>query len=161
MDWQKNLCRYSWSPDDVSEWLWWSPDVSSSATMRLTFVVWVKCLNNIHVPLRMNFNDFGDPLTFPLAPPSGQILNASNTLVGKHKLQKFLHFSLIVALIFCVIFGGFLFVKSFPKTFSGLCILEKLLLSHVHDVSPLGRVLSVHKTSKHSHWVLEKRIFHL
>lgn len=51
--------------------------------MRLTFLFAVKFLNNlntvklgadIHVPLRMNWKMFGDPLTFLLAPSSGQNL---------------------------------------------------------------------------------------
>ncbi len=36
---------------------------------------------HMHAPLRMNCHDFGDPLTFLLAPSSGQIFHLSNTLV--------------------------------------------------------------------------------
>ncbi len=39
----------------------------------------IKFGTNIHVPLRMNSNNFGDTLTFHLAPPAGQNLNLSNT----------------------------------------------------------------------------------
>ncbi len=41
----------------------------------------MKFCSGIHGAQRMNPDDFGDPLTFPLAPPSGQKLNLSNTLV--------------------------------------------------------------------------------
>ncbi len=37
MDCCEIWCRYSWSSEDVSHWLWWASDFSSSATMRLTF----------------------------------------------------------------------------------------------------------------------------
>lgn len=33
----------------------------------------MKVGSNIYVPLRMNPNDFGDVLTFPLAPPERRI----------------------------------------------------------------------------------------
>ncbi len=36
---------------------------------------------DIHVSLRMNYNDLRDPLTFHMAPSSGQNLNSSNTLI--------------------------------------------------------------------------------
>ncbi len=36
--------------------------------------------SEIHVPLRMNCNNFGDSMTFNLAPSSGQSFNVSNTL---------------------------------------------------------------------------------
>ncbi len=36
---------------------------------------------DIHVPLRMNYNNFGDPLTFHLAPSSGPNFILSNTVV--------------------------------------------------------------------------------
>ncbi len=36
---------------------------------------------DISAPLRMNCNQFGDLLTFPLAPSSGEICNLSKTLV--------------------------------------------------------------------------------
>ncbi len=36
---------------------------------------------DIHVSLRMNSNNFGAPVTFHVAPPSGQNVNLSNTLV--------------------------------------------------------------------------------
>ncbi len=81
-DCDEMLYRHSWCPDDKSYWLWWSSDFSSRATMRLTFVVlseipqqWMdceECGSDIHVPLRMNCSDFGDPLTLNLAPSSGQ-----------------------------------------------------------------------------------------
>lgn len=35
---------------------------------------------HMYVPLRMNSNSCGDPLTFHRAPSSGQIFNLSNTL---------------------------------------------------------------------------------
>ncbi len=67
------------------------PLTYSSTTMRLTFVVlsemaqtigWIvmKCVTDINVPLKMKNNHFGDPLTFPLAPSSGQNVHFSNTL---------------------------------------------------------------------------------
>ncbi len=37
--------------------------------------------SDIHVPLKMNCSNFGDPLTFHPAPSSGQHVNVSNTLV--------------------------------------------------------------------------------
>ncbi len=70
---------------------WWSSDFSSSATMKFTFVVlsemftigWTatKLNTDTYVFLRMNSNDFGDFLTFPPAPSSGQNFSLSNTLV--------------------------------------------------------------------------------
>ncbi len=66
----------------------WSLD--SSATIRLTFVAltktnirWIaiKFGTDIQVPLRMNCNHFDEPLTFHIAPSSGQNFNLSNTLV--------------------------------------------------------------------------------
>ncbi len=41
----------------------------------------IKISTDVHVPLRMKCNDFGDPLTFYLAPSSGQHVHVSNTLV--------------------------------------------------------------------------------
>ncbi len=41
----------------------------------------MKCGSDVHVPLRMNCKNFGDPLTFHLAPSSGQHVNVSNTLL--------------------------------------------------------------------------------
>ncbi len=75
------LYRHSWFPVNESYWLWWSCDSSSSTTMRLTVVVkwtvsaavgWIvmKCGSDVHVPLKMNCKNFGDPLTFHLAPQS-------------------------------------------------------------------------------------------
>ena len=58
--------------------------------MRLTFVVFTEMSTgwiiiiffaDIHIPLRMNVNHFGDPLTFHLVPSLGQNLNMSSTLV--------------------------------------------------------------------------------
>ncbi len=37
--------------------------------------------SDIHVLLRMTCKNFGDPLTFHLAPSSGQHVNVSNALV--------------------------------------------------------------------------------
>ncbi len=54
---------------------WKSPNFSSRATMRLTFVVlsemsqqWIvmKCGSGTHVPFRMSCNNFGDPFAFHL-----------------------------------------------------------------------------------------------
>ncbi len=78
MDQDDILYRYSWSTEDESHWLWWSSDFPSSATMRLTFVVlsemslldigWIymKVCADLHVPLRMNPNDFGDFSCLPV-----------------------------------------------------------------------------------------------
>ncbi len=41
----------------------------------------MKFVSDIHVPLRMNCMYFDDPLTFPLAPSSGQTFYLSSTLV--------------------------------------------------------------------------------
>ena len=40
----------------------------------------------IHVPLRMNCKNFGDPLTFHRVPSSGQHFNVSSTLVYDLKM---------------------------------------------------------------------------
>ena len=49
-----------------------------SASMRISFLCFLeKCL---HVPLRMNCNNFACPFTFPLVPSSSQNLNLSNYL---------------------------------------------------------------------------------
>ncbi len=37
--------RYPWCPGDVFYWLWWSPDFSSCANMRFTFLLLLKYLN--------------------------------------------------------------------------------------------------------------------
>lgn len=39
---------------------------------------------DIHVPIRMNCNTFSDPLTFQLAPPSGQDFNYMINSTGKY-----------------------------------------------------------------------------
>ena len=39
LDWHKIVYRYSCSLEDKSQWLWWSPDIFSSATMRFSFFV--------------------------------------------------------------------------------------------------------------------------
>ena len=69
---------------DVSYWLWWSPDFSSGMTMKTKFLVLtevsqqlldefaMKSGGDVHVPLKMNCNIFGNPLTFHLVPSSGQ-----------------------------------------------------------------------------------------
>ncbi len=44
-------------------------------------VKYLDALWRIHVPLMMNCGDFGDPLTFPVVPSSGQNVNLSSTLV--------------------------------------------------------------------------------
>ncbi len=41
----------------------------------------MKCGSDVHVPLRMNCKNFGEPLTFHLAPSSGRHVNVSNTLI--------------------------------------------------------------------------------
>ncbi len=41
----------------------------------------VKFGTHVHASLRINCNNFGDPLTFNLAPSSGQNFNLCNTLV--------------------------------------------------------------------------------
>ncbi len=46
---------------------------------------------DIHRAQKVNPNDFGDPLTFHLAPSSGQNFSLSNTLVCDQKPAK-LHF---------------------------------------------------------------------
>ncbi len=48
-----------------------------------TTIGWInmKFCTNIHGPQKMNPKNFGDPLTFPLAPPSDQNFNMSNTLI--------------------------------------------------------------------------------
>ncbi len=51
-------------------------------------------VSDFHVPLRMNCNNFGDPLTFPLSmsPSSGQKFNLSTTSIYDQtpaKLMKF------------------------------------------------------------------------
>lgn len=74
--------------DMVPRGLWWSPDFSFMATMRLTLVVQseikkklLKLLNslvfatNIHVPERIKSKDFGDTLTLHLAQPAAQKSN--------------------------------------------------------------------------------------
>ncbi len=45
-----------------------------------TAVGWI-VMNVVHVSFRMNCKNFDDPLTFPLAPSSGQHVDVSNTLV--------------------------------------------------------------------------------
>ena len=105
------------NPNDFS-----SLDLSSTATNSSkisiislsTYTVWIgtKCSTNIHVPCRMNLNDFGDPLTFHLAPPSGQNMNCSNILVldhmptsngehSKHYLPNISMLALIVVTLAC------------------------------------------------------------
>ncbi len=67
---------------------WWFPDFSSSATMRFTFVDLIEMSQQLLdgspwdlVPIRMNCSMFGDPLTFHLAPLSGQHFNSSSTFI--------------------------------------------------------------------------------
>lgn len=49
----------------------------------LTNIGWItmKFGANIHVPLRMNCSNFGDPPTLPLVPSSGQHLPLFNTFL--------------------------------------------------------------------------------
>ncbi len=48
----------------------------------------MKFSTDIHVPVRMNCNQFADPLTFHTAPSSGQNLSSSNTLVHDKSQQN-------------------------------------------------------------------------
>ncbi len=67
----------------------------------------MKCGSDLHVLQRMNCDDFGDPLTFHLAPSSGRHVNVSNTFMTKyHSHQPQLHFVFsakqeILALLTC------------------------------------------------------------
>ncbi len=80
MDCHEILYRLSWSPEDDSYQFLWSPECFSSTTMTLTFVVFsetstMKFGAHIRVHLRLNCVL---PLTFNLAPPSGQYYNWSH-----------------------------------------------------------------------------------
>lgn len=76
---------YSWSSEGASQWLRWSFGNFSSITIKLTFYLTVKCLNNhwmkfttdIHGPHRMNLNDLVNSSTFPLVPPCGVFIELS------------------------------------------------------------------------------------
>lgn len=52
-----------------------------TATMRLTFVIFTEISEQLVRGLKMNPCDFGDPMTFPVAPPEGPKFNLSNTSV--------------------------------------------------------------------------------
>lgn len=63
LDWSNIWFQPSWSPDDESYHLWWSPYFACSTTIRLTFVLlnatlenyWEDCHKTYrHFPLRMN-----------------------------------------------------------------------------------------------------------
>ncbi len=55
-----------------------------------TTTEWIaKFGTDIHVPLRMNCMNFNGPLTFHLAPSSGQNFNLSNAFVLPAKLMAF------------------------------------------------------------------------
>lgn len=82
------LRRYPWCPEDESCRLWWSPDVSTSTTMRSTLMAlnevspwqpngWPRNLHIQAPPTRMNFNNFSDNLTFH----HDKIIYSSNTSV--------------------------------------------------------------------------------
>lgn len=54
----------------------------------------MKFSTDVHVPQRMNPTDFGDDLTFHLAPPAGQSFNLSSEIshylpdvLGQHFIQ--------------------------------------------------------------------------
>lgn len=80
-----NLYRRSWFPDDEPYWLWQSHDFPSSTTITLPIMLfsknsqqlfdWLQCeceiRTGVHGPLKMNPTDFGNPITFPQAPPWG------------------------------------------------------------------------------------------
>ncbi len=57
--------------------------------MAQQLILWIvmKFSTNIHVPLRMNCLNFGEPLTSNLAPSSDQHVNVSNTL-AYHQINQ-------------------------------------------------------------------------
>ena len=62
----------------------WSDDHSTTLgkteiSHQIDWIVMTFC-TSIHVCLRMNFNNFDDPLTFPVSPSSGQSFYWSSTL---------------------------------------------------------------------------------
>lgn len=73
------MCTHWLSAEDESNQLHWPPDFSSSGTRRLKFssFLWniymctMDWLTDIHAPQRMDRDDLGDPLIYPLAPPAG------------------------------------------------------------------------------------------
>lgn len=68
------LCHHEFVVfSDMSQWQWWNA---------------MKCGTHIHVPCRMNWNNFYHFLAFPLAPSSGSVFNLSNTLVYAHIAAK-------------------------------------------------------------------------
>ncbi len=62
----------------------------------------VSFASHIHVPLRMNWKNFADCLTFHLAPPSGQHGHFSSNLLHEQKAAKLKTFWLCV----CVVTSG-------------------------------------------------------
>ncbi len=88
----KIMFRHSWLLEDQAYWLQPSPDFSSSYSSYtwLTFMVLSEMsqqqqsglpwnLVQISIfPQNINYKHFGDSLTFPLAPSSGQNLNLSS-----------------------------------------------------------------------------------
>ncbi len=80
--------------------------------MRLTFVSWVKCLDNYWMDCheiwfghscsrRMNCNNFSEPLTFHLASLAGHNFNLSNTLVNDWISAILMTFPSASALLTC------------------------------------------------------------
>ena len=65
---------------------------------------WMDCheVSDIHAPLRMNCNYFGDPLTFLPAPSSGHQFNLYNMLVHDQVFAKLMAFK-SASVILCLV----------------------------------------------------------
>lgn len=81
MDWHRIVDRCSWFPDNVTSWLWWSPDFFPYATMTFIFLIeksyhqldglaW-NLVDTYTFPSGWVCSPFGDPLTFHLTTSSG------------------------------------------------------------------------------------------